>query len=723
MRYLYTAILYLFFLSSMYGQVVTRSIKNKKVETRLSNLNNSSHFRITQKVDIKSLLVEDKQEKNHGLPFRFGKACLVNLGLNNGKWTATPEGRVWQLEISSPMAYSINLQFDDFYLSEGADLVIYNADKTMQIGPITAKENNPSRLFATDLVKGNSIILELFEPKNSTGKSQLHISNVVHGYKDMFENAGGFGQSSSCNIDVACSQGQSWQTEANGVAMVLLDKNTRLCSGALLNNACQNLRAYFLTAFHCLDSGSSNDWAFRFQYRSILCGGGDDFVYTTYNGSTLRASWVHTDFALLELNQRPNATTGIRYLGWSRIATAPASSAILHHPAGDVMKIAIDNQAATLNPVINWSNGAISQPNTHWTTNYDAGTTEGGSSGGPLFDQNHRIAGQLHGGSVGCPPNATRFYGRFDLSWTGGGTPSTRLSDWLSDDPAITTTNTIQIPSISNSGADAICTGNSRTFTLQNPPAGIVTWNTTSNLTPSSGTGTIATVSGTSTIGPGPGSITFTVAPNITCSTPMQLTYNVTVGSYIEGTYTNNYQNVTLSSSNSLRAGYTTVTLNTSVSGLTFNWALAAGNATSWRTYGSGKYLDLQLGYGQTATFQITSNCSTSSSSSKFVTFYLQNYFGFSIAPNPATTEVVVTANEIDNTFGQNESASNLTAKDFLSYEVGLYDRFGSLVKSTKNKSNERITKLNVQGLLPGQYILRINDGKNSYGYQFIINK
>ncbi|MFQ5495882.1 MAG: fibronectin type III domain-containing protein, partial [Phycisphaerae bacterium] len=53
------------------------------------------------------------------------------------------------------------------------------------------------------------------------------------------------------------------------------------------------------------------------------------------------------------------------------------------------------------------------------------------SSGSPLFDQNHRIVGQLHGGFAACGNNDSDWYGRFSVSWNGGGTPSSRLRDWL----------------------------------------------------------------------------------------------------------------------------------------------------------------------------------------------------------------------------------------------------------------------------------------------------
>ena len=63
------------------------------------------------------------------------------------------------------------------------------------------------------------------------------------------------------------------------------------------------------------------------------------------------------------------------------------------------------------------------------------GVTEQGSSGGPLFDQNGRIIGQLFAGSAACSGTIDNdgydVFGRFAISWEKGTTPQTRLQDWL----------------------------------------------------------------------------------------------------------------------------------------------------------------------------------------------------------------------------------------------------------------------------------------------------
>jgi len=84
------------------------------------------------------------------------------------------------------------------------------------------------------------------------------------------------------------------------------------------------------------------------------------------------------------------------------------------------------------NTVINWNNNRTTPTMHHFRVVYSNGTIEIGSSGASLFNQNRRIVGQLHGSGVpnSCD-NTVGYFGRLSMSWEGGGTPDTRLRDWL----------------------------------------------------------------------------------------------------------------------------------------------------------------------------------------------------------------------------------------------------------------------------------------------------
>jgi lysyl endopeptidase len=480
------------------------------------------------KVDVAALLVEDEKEAAQGLPMRFGKALDVKINLSNsGTWEKVDGGRIWRMLIHVPEAKTVNMIFDQFFLPEGATVFISNAEKSMISGPIDHSQNNPANTFSSSLIKGSSVIIELFEPAEFYSKAELQISKVIHGYKQT--PFAGFGESAPCEINVNCAQGDGWQAEKNMVAMVLLQNNTRWCSGSLLNNTCNNLTPNFLTAFHCLDTdldgapgggeiAAAQAWNFMFQYMSPNTGGNcnttaNDANFVSFSGSTYRAGWNISDFALVELNQTPEPGTGVAYAGWSRTNAAPTSSVGIHHPKGDVMKISIENNVAAS---VDW-NGVGA--NSHWGVNFDQGTVERGSSGSPLFNQNHRVVGQLHGGTItaqqyeGRCINFDARYGRFDVSWVGGGTNDTRLSNWL--DPSgsgATEVGPLTIPSIS--GPPILCT--TGTYTLNNVPAGVpVSWSVTtpSGVTPTSGSGNVANLT---MVNPEDVTITFRIGCNAT---------------------------------------------------------------------------------------------------------------------------------------------------------------------------------------------------------------
>ena len=165
-------------------------------------------------------------------------------------------------------------------------------------------------------------------------------------------------------------------------------------------------------------------------------------------GAVLRANFAPSDFALFELSDIPDPAFNVYYAGWDANGTTPTAAVGIHQPRGDVKAISFANSMPTI------ASFATDTPNTfHWRVLWNSGVTEGGSSGSCLFDTgNKRCIGQLHGGPSACgAADLHDFYGMFSVSWTGGGTNSTRLSNWLDPnntgtmgldgDPHMTTTN------------------------------------------------------------------------------------------------------------------------------------------------------------------------------------------------------------------------------------------------------------------------------------------
>jgi len=398
---------------------------------------------IMSPVDVDALLVEDEIERELGLPFRFGAPFEVNLTLeNSGTWEALPDGgMLWRLRIECPEAYSINLVFDGFHMPEGASFFLYNQDHSTVLGAFTSRNNKSHGKFATGPTKSGMCTLEYYEPPDVSEIGQISIQRIVHGYKDVFFNKGdkGFGDSGSCNNNVMCPEGDPWTDEIRSAGMLLTAGGFRFCSGALVNNVQQDQTPYFLTANHCYSS-DVNTWVVMFNYQSPTCTNQDGPTTDTVSGATLRARNSTSDFCLIELSATPPSSYNVHYAGWSNLNVASQSSTAIHHPSGDIKKISFDEHPVTSTQYLS---NTVNDSYSHWRIGqWEDGTTEGGSSGSPLFDQNHRIVGQLHGGYASCTSITSDWYGKFSTSWATGASQSSRLKEWLDpDDTGVETLN------------------------------------------------------------------------------------------------------------------------------------------------------------------------------------------------------------------------------------------------------------------------------------------
>ncbi len=386
-------------------------------------------------VNLDSLRNEDEiNDKIETKPFRFGYNYYSNLSLyNSGLWTKLENGdRIWQLAIRCPDALTINLALNNFYLPKGAKLFIYNSEKSYWIGAFTNENNNVEKEMGTDLIPGQEIILEYFEPASVSGLGSINVWRITHGYRSIApvleQSIRAFGGAGACQINVKCPLGIGWEDQIKSVACIVAG-GSEICTGALVNNTANDGTPYFLTANHCTGGGGVTSWVFRFNWESAACPNpGSSPASNSISGCVIRSQSTISDFALLELSAIPPAGYNVYYSGWSRLTTPATSVMGIHHPSGDIKKI---SEAANPVAATTWGSPTAQV----WEIGmWTQGNTEPGSSGSPLFDQNRRVIGQLFGGPSFCGATGTSlkdFYGRFDVSWTGGGTPATRLSDWL----------------------------------------------------------------------------------------------------------------------------------------------------------------------------------------------------------------------------------------------------------------------------------------------------
>ncbi len=396
---------------------------------------------------------------------RLAVPLPADMGVSTaGTWTELPDGAgVWHLKIQSAGALGLMALYDDFYIPEGASLFMYSGGSRTVLGPFTSRDNPLNGKFITGFTAGDEAVLEYYEPAAVRGQGRLHLSRVDYAYHrqqmvasgfDVTGSLGeelGFGSTDSCQINTKC------QTDADTAAakraacrMVTVSKEgSGYCTGSPINNTAEDGTPLMISAFHCQDGYTPyyDLWRFDFGYESPDCANpGTEPGYKSVVGCVRRAGYRETDFLLLELLKQPTAAHRSYFLGWDRSSTPPSKALILHHPRGDIKKVSLDSQALSVfQDSIDWNNGHKTPPGNHFQSRFDLGSFDIGSSGAALLNASRHFVGQLHGGYMDCKRSAA-YFGRLSQSWEGGGTPETRLKDWLDPD----NTGLIRLPGMEN---------------------------------------------------------------------------------------------------------------------------------------------------------------------------------------------------------------------------------------------------------------------------------
>lgn len=383
-------------------------------------------------VDNKSLLAAadrlevQKSQSDVNRPFQIASTLLTHI--EEQPWEFVPNAQggmptaVMRYKVVSEGATNLNLGFSEFFMPEGAEMYLYTADGEEVLGPYGSDQNEAHGQFWSPLLAGDEVIVEVNAPIAVMNQVNLTLEQVNHGFRgDKPSSSLDFIiQSGSCNVDTACSAGDGWEDQINSVAHYSFSTGSGsfICTGAAINNTSRNNRRLFLTADHCLDQPSyASTVVLYWKFESPSCrapgspasgGNGNGRRDLNQSGANMLVQYSDSDFALIELDDPFPAGANVYLAGWNRSSSAPSSATSIHHPAGDEKRISHDFDR-------------LNQSSTHWRVeDWDVGTTEGGSSGSPLFGPDKRIVGQLTGGLAACGNDEYDIYGRMDVNWANG---------------------------------------------------------------------------------------------------------------------------------------------------------------------------------------------------------------------------------------------------------------------------------------------------------------
>lgn len=408
-------------------------------------------------------------------PYRYG--VTVDAGLtpaSSGAWERADSGEwVWRLRLQSRDARSTSVSFSEFDLPPGARLFVRSPSGDQLHGPYTAADATAGS-HRTPLVRGDVSVVELVVPDGRREAVRLTIGQVVHGFRSVFDritggsSGGAAAKDGACNLDVVCPEGNPWFPVYRSVAAYTFvqGQSAFVCTGSLVNNTAEDRTPYFLTAEHCVSTPETvTTMVFHWNYQSPVCRDRgttrnaaepqDEFDEQTSTGALLRARYGNNhrqgriagrpDLALVEIDDEIPESYGLYFAGWDRSGAVPDRGVTVHHPAGSAKRISFDDS-----PLLRtaYAQESASSGDTHWLIeSWELGTTEGGSSGAPLYNDDQQIVGVLSGGAAGCVAGSARdnnqpdWYGSLAAGFTKTDFDNTTFADLL--DPMDTGTQSL----------------------------------------------------------------------------------------------------------------------------------------------------------------------------------------------------------------------------------------------------------------------------------------
>ena len=370
----------------------------------------------------------------HG-PRPYAIATPVAVGLDGGSWASGGgDTLIWRTRVTSPGARSLSLMLPRFAGAPDARLYLRAAGSDMTQGPYGIDDVDREGRLWTALVFDDTAIVEVLVPAAQRDALVLEIAGAYHGWSDLRGTKNIGGTSGSCNVDVACPQGDDWRDQIRSVVgLSYTSGNFRsFCTGNLVNNTSSDGTPLVLTAHHCgIREGNAGSIIAYWNYQAATCGGDAPSFTQSQNGAGFLATHERSDHTLVQLADQPDAAFNVHFAGWdAREDIAVNSGVSIHHPDADTKKISVFTTPLVKERETITRNNGLPQTVDAWRVRWSQGTTEGGSSGSGIWDDTTgRLIGVLFGGRASCGQNQDLedYYGRLDVGWEGGGTIDTQM--------------------------------------------------------------------------------------------------------------------------------------------------------------------------------------------------------------------------------------------------------------------------------------------------------